>query len=98
MYCGAKFDKLQPKDQFDGFHGAIFRRSWICFSDVSSASHWYSSRGEQRASLTPSSAVTLDASGERNPTQLLPLLCQKESAVTAALLPEFGAPGQSTSH
>src|SRR6218665_903479 len=53
MYCGAKFDKLQTKDQFDGFHGAIFRRSWICFSDVSSASHCYSPPGEQPASLTP---------------------------------------------
>src|SRR6218665_3239886 len=57
--------------------------------------------GGQRTSLTPSSAVALAASGERKPSKLLHPLCQKESAVTAALLPEFGAfgaPAQSTSH
>src|SRR6218665_837886 len=76
MYCGAKFDKLQTKDQFDGFHGAIFRRSWICFSDVSSASHCYSPPGEQPASLTPppspppSPAVPRATRGERDRIKL----------------------------
>src|SRR6218665_657861 len=70
MYCGAKFDKLQTKDQFDGFHGAIFRRSSICFSDVSSASHCYSPPGEQLSSLTPpSSAVALATRCERDRTK-----------------------------
>src|SRR6218665_571884 len=71
MYCGAKFDKLQTKNPCYGFHGAIFRRSWICFSDVSSASHCYSPSGEQRASLTPLVRRGPGHEGQTRPDQAL---------------------------
>src|SRR6218665_4071631 len=84
-----------PTHWGDGLRLGYITRSGICFNIVTNASRCTPTG---RATNIADTAVALAASGERNPTKILHPLCQKESAVTAALLPEFGAPAQSTSH